>query len=299
MNKILVREKPRFGQVLPDTIISALLLLMLPDSHRNFDSILFEQNEKHKEVLVKQIIVRKKGEELIKENAEQLRQLTTHLQNIREEERKRIGREIHDDLGQQLTAIKMDVAWIDKKIPGESILIKSKLNNIISLLDGSHISVRRILNELRTDMLENYGLIDALEWQGRQFITNTHIPLTFNCIETELRVDDAIATCIYRVFQESLTNITRYANAQQVIASLNNIGTTIELTIEDDGAGFDTTLLRNNKSFGILGMKERVASLKGKFELHSSPGNGTTINISLPCKSEKTDIYTQSQKEKI
>ena len=276
-----------------------LQLIAIQAAHAIENSILFEQNEKHKEVLVKQIIVRKKGEELIKENAEQLRQLTTHLQNIREEERKRIGREIHDDLGQQLTAIKMDVAWIDKKIPGESTIIKSKINNIISLLDGSHISVRRILNELRTDMLENYGLIDALEWQGRQFTSNTNIPLIFNCMEAELNVDDVIATCIYRAFQESLTNITRYANAQQVIASLNSTGTTIEFTIEDDGAGFDTTSLTNNKSFGILGMKERVASLKGKFELHSSPGNGTTINISLPFKSEKTDIYTQSQNEKI
>ena len=267
--------------------IEHIQLIAIQAAHAIENSILFAQNEKQKEVLVKQIIVRKKVEEAIKESTEQLRQLTTHLQNIREEERKRIGREIHDDLGQQLTAIKMDVAWIDKKIPAESTLIKSKINNIISLLDGSHISVRRILNELRTDMIENYGLIDALEWQGRQFTTNTNIPLAFNCIETEIKVDDAIATCIYRVFQESLTNITRYANAQHVIAFLNSTRTTIELSIEDDGTGFDTTLQRNNKSFGILGMKERVASLKGKFELHSSPGNGTTISISLPCKSEK------------
>lgn len=233
------------------------------------------------------ITERKKTDEEIKMANNQLRELALHLQNIREEERKRIGREIHDDLGQQLTAIKMDVAWIDKKIPGESTIIKSKINNIISLLDGSHISVRRILNELRTDVLENYGLIDALEWQGRQFTANTNIPLSFNCTETELKVDDAIATCIFRVFQEALTNITRYANAQQVIASLNRTGTNILFTIEDDGQGFDTAVLKNNKSFGILGMKERVASLKGKFELLSSLGKGTKISISLPNRIKK------------
>ena len=230
------------------------------------------------------ISLRKKAEEEIKIINEQLRQLTQHLQNIREEERKRISREIHDDLGQQLTAIKMDVAWIDKKTTGESVAVKSKLKNIISLLDSSNVSVRRILNELRTDILDNYGLIEALEWQGRKFTANTEIPLLFTSTETVLKTDGAIATCIFRTFQEALTNITRYAQAQQVKSSLTRTGDNILFTVEDNGKGFDATRVNNRKSFGILGMKERVASLNGDFKLISSPGKGTKIIISIPFK---------------
>ncbi|MEO7393400.1 MAG: PAS domain S-box protein [Chitinophagaceae bacterium] len=230
------------------------------------------------------ITERNKVEKEIKATTEQLRQLTAHLQSIREEERKRIGREIHDELGQQLTAIKMDIAWIDKKIPEDAALIKIKLKNIIGLLDGSHISVRRILNELRTDILETYGLTAALEWQGRQFTTNTGIALTFTCAEADLKVEDPLATCIFRVFQEALTNVTKYAQAQQVNASLNLTGNKIVFSIEDDGKGFDIKLLINRRSFGILGMRERVASVKGKFKLISSPGKGTKILLTIPVK---------------
>ena len=231
------------------------------------------------------ITQRKKAAEEIEIVNEQLRQLTQHLQNIREEERKRIAREIHDDLGQQLTAIKMGVVWIDKKIQGESADIKTKLNNIISLLDDSNVSVRRILNELRTDILDNYGLIEALEWQGRQFTANTDIPLLFSCTERVLKIEEAVATCIFRIFQEALTNITKYAHASQVISSLSCSGNDVIFNVEDNGVGFDIALLKNQKSFGILGMKERVASLNGHFTLLSSPGEGTKITISIPYKS--------------
>ena len=245
---------------------------------------LFEQNEKQKEILVKQIIARKKIEEEIKQNAEQLRQLTTHLQNIREEERKRIGREIHDDLGQQLTAIKMDVAWIDKKTTDESSIIKPKLKNIISLLNGSNVAVRKILNELRADTLDNYALVDALEWQGQQFTANTGIPVLFSSSHPVLKTEEAMAICIYRAYQEALTNITRYAKAKKVISSITYFDENITLKIKDDGKGFDTTKQKNKQSFGLLGMKERVTSLNGTFKIISSPGKGTTIMISLPFK---------------
>ncbi len=231
------------------------------------------------------ITERKKAEAEIKIANEQLRQLTVHLQNIREEERKRIGREIHDELGQQLTAIKMDIAWIDKKIPEESSIIKTKLKNVVTLLDGSNLSIRKILNELRSDILENHGIIDALKWQGRQFTANTGIPLVFSSSETVLNVEASVGTCLFRVFQESLTNITRHANAKKVISSLHYSDDVIKLEIEDDGKGFDTVLSNEKLTYGNLGMRERVASLNGKFELLSSPGHGTKIIITIPFKS--------------
>ncbi len=230
------------------------------------------------------IAERRKAEEEVKQTSLQMRQLTAHLQTIREEERKRIGREIHDELGQQLTAIKMDVAWINKKTPDEADLIKTKLGNIITLLDGSNLSIRKILNELRIGVLDDYGLIDALEWQGNQFTENTGIPLQFSSNETILKVEEPVATCLFRVFQESLTNITRYANAKKVTSSLNTEDDLLKLEITDDGIGFNAQLPYSKQSFGILGMKERVSSVNGTFQLISSPGKGTKIIITVPYK---------------
>jgi PAS domain S-box-containing protein len=223
----------------------------------------------------------KNAEEELGETSQQLRKLTTHLQNIRDEERKRIGREIHDELGQQLTAVKMDVAWIDKKIPEESTLIKTKLKNIITLLDTSNVSVRKILHELRADILDSHGLKNALEWQARQFTSHTGIPIIFDCSDL-ISLDEPVANCIFRVFQEALTNITKYADAKKVISSLYFADNKIVLEVKDDGKGFDTGFLKKNDTFGILGIRERVTSLNGKFDLASSPEKGTRIVIAIP-----------------
>ena len=224
----------------------------------------------------------KKAQEEINKTAEQLRQLTAHLQGIREEERKRIGREIHDELGQQLTAIKMDVVWIDKKIPEETTALKNKLKNIIGLLDGSNQSIRRILSELRPVILDDHGLLEAMEWLGNQFTANTGIIVKFDCSETEIKSSEQITTCVFRVYQEAFTNITRHACAKLVATSLSIEDETIVVTVKDDGKGFDIESVQNKKSFGIFGMKERVLSLGGKFELISSPGKGTKIIMILP-----------------
>ncbi len=223
-----------------------------------------------------------KAQEKIRETTEQLRMLTAHLQHIREEERKRIGREIHDELGQQLTAIKMDVAWLDKKMPGEETVFKSKLKNIIELLDGSNKSIRRILSELRPGILDDNGLLEALEWLGIQFTANTGIPLNFTTTETVFKSSAPVVTCIFRVYQEALTNITRYAKATKVLTSLHIEDGVICVQIEDDGIGFTPESVQAHKSFGLLGMKERVLSLGGWFELNSTAGKGTKIIIKLP-----------------
>ena len=165
--------------------------------------------------------------------------------------------------------------------------IKQKLKNVIGLLDGSNQSIRRILSELRPGILDNRGLLEALEWLGRQFTATTGIPVHFNTTESEIKLPEPIATCIFRVYQEALTNITRYAAARKVDTSLQISDDVIIVHIDDDGKGFDPAAVQNNKSFGILGMKERVLSNGGKLELISSPGNGTKIIISLPAKIDK------------
>jgi len=225
---------------------------------------------------------RVKAQEKIRETTEQLRMLTAHLQNIREEERKRIGREIHDELGQQLTAIKMDVAWIDKKTTDDNTGVKSKLKNVIELLDGSNRSIRRILSELRPGILDEYNLPDALDWLGKQFTANTGIPINFTTTETDFKYAAPLVTCIFRVYQEALTNITRYARATQVSGSLTVANGTITVSIEDNGQGFAPESVEAHSSFGILGMKERILSLGGEFRLISSLQKGTKIMIKLP-----------------
>lgn len=247
---------------------------------RSYDTVF--NNEPVRLTLVMDVTEKLMLDKKIHESLESVRMLTAHIQNIREEERKRIGREIHDELGQQLTAIKMDVAWIDKKTPAEADQVKMKLKNIISLLDSSNLSIRKILNELRMGILEHQSIEEALQWQGQQFTDNTGIPIELNCPGSIVKLDEMVATCLFRVFQESLTNITRYAKAKKVIAWLTQDQNFINLSIEDDGIGFDPSQLKTTKSFGILGMKERVASLNGMFELITTPGKGTRIEIKIP-----------------
>jgi PAS domain S-box-containing protein len=238
--------------------------------------------KEHVIVVLDDITERKLAEETLKQSYEEIRRLTEHLQKIREEERTSIAREIHDELGQQLTAIKMDVAWIDKKTPEETTDIKIKLKNIITLLDGSNQSIRRILSELRSRIFDDHGLLEAVEWLGRQFTEATGIPVKLTTPEKDIKVPEQIATCIFRVCQEAFTNITRHALAKNVSISINISEENIVAIVEDDGIGFDTTCGQNKKSFGILGMKERVLSLGGKFDLVSSPRKGTKITVSLP-----------------
>jgi PAS domain S-box-containing protein len=234
------------------------------------------------------ITERKINDLKINEYTEQLKNLTGHLLEVREDERKRIGREIHDDLGQQLTAVKMDVVWIDKKTAELGLneklplQIKEKLKNVIHLLDESNQSIRRILSELRPSILDDYGLLDALQWHGSQFTKNTGIPVEISHTDFDIKLPEPVATCIYRVFQESLTNVSRYAGADKVKAHLTITKKTAEIIIEDNGIGFDISAINNLKSFGLLGMKERVSALNGIFDLKSTKGKGTRLKIKIP-----------------
>lgn len=233
---------------------------------------------------IRDISERIKSQEELKETSEQLQQLTAHLQQIREEERKRIGREIHDELGQQLTAIKMDVAWIDKRIQEPLPEIRLKLKNIITLLDESNQSIRRILSELRPGILDNYNFTGALEWLTRQFEANTGIPAKFSSYDATLRPAEQIALCLYRVYQEALTNISRHSQASKVTATITRADNTVVLSVEDNGIGFNMAAKKGQPSFGILGMRERVKSYGGKFELITVQGKGTELSVVMPAE---------------
>jgi PAS domain S-box-containing protein len=225
---------------------------------------------------------RLKAQEEIKQSNEQLRLLTTHLQQVREDERLRIAREIHDDLGQLVTAIKMDAAWIEKNAEAESVAVRKKIENIILMLNNCSTSIRTILQELRMGILDDNGLVEALHWLGRQFSNRTGVPVALTSNENTIKLDEAVAVCIFRVYQEALTNITKHAAAKNVTAVLLKEKNFVQLQVADDGCGFVEESIKTKICFGILGVKERVAALKGNFDLQTAPDKGTTVTVKLP-----------------
>jgi PAS domain S-box-containing protein len=229
------------------------------------------------------ITERKKGEEELAKSYKSIRQLTDHLQNIREEERTHIAREIHDELGQQLTVLKMDISWLSKKISLDDDTVHQKMNGLREMLDSTMKTVRKIASELRPSLLDDLGLVAAMEWHLKEFESRSGIKTKFLETEaTEPAVPLTIKTGLYRIFQESLTNVARHAGAKKVCISLMQNEGVIVLNIEDDGIGFDAKKAATQKTLGILGMKERTLVMGGSYTIKSKPGKGTMVEVSVP-----------------
>jgi signal transduction histidine kinase len=206
--------------------------------------------------------------------------LASHLQKIREEERKYIAREIHDELGQLITGLKMDISITKKKVEKQAPELGDKLTTIMEVTDEIIHTVRRIASELRPSILDDIGLDAALEWQAKEFEKRTNIPCKFINEAKDIAVTMDIKSNLFRIFQESLTNIIRHANATSVNASLIKQGGTLVFTIKDNGDGFEAS--KTNRTFGLLGMKERVIMINGIFDIESKAGKGTRIIIKVP-----------------
>jgi signal transduction histidine kinase len=214
---------------------------------------------------------------------QQIRLLINHLESVREEERTNISREIHDELGQQLTGIKLELAWLRNNLDKNLDLLHQKLKDTLSLTENSIKSLRKISSRLRPTLLGNFGLIPAMEWQTEEFINRyQHIDLQFNTNIEEEIFNEQEKINIYRIYQECLTNIIKHADATKVEASLLNKNGFLYFTILDNGKGFDTNQSVKKNSYGIIGIKERVLLLKGKIEIISNHTHGTVINIMLP-----------------
>ncbi len=214
---------------------------------------------------------------------EQLRNLSAHLQNIREEERIHIAREMHDELGQLLTGFKMDVSWLHKKLgETEDPAVREKLQEMMGIVNEAAKFVRKLASELRPSILDDLGLIPALDWHSQEFKRRSNIEVEFRSSMSELKTSELIATGLFRMYQESLTNVARHAEAKNVLSVLEvNNGHAI-LSITDDGIGFDLNNSGERKTLGLLGMKERATMIGGKLEIISSLGKGTTILITVP-----------------
>ena len=232
--------------------------------------------------ILRDITERKHSEEELKNSREKLRNLTAHLNSVREEERKLIAREIHDELAQALTALKMGLVWIDNKLPEKKEPLSEKIKSMTNLIDMTIYSVRRISSELRPGLLDDLGLQAAIEWQAKEFGDRTGITckVTFNSDTNNL--DQERSTAIFRIFQETLTNVARHAEATEVRASLEETPDMLIMKVKDNGAGITEEAILNSKSFGIIGMQERTLLLGGNIKLKGVHNKGTTVTVRIP-----------------
>jgi PAS domain S-box-containing protein len=225
--------------------------------------------------------------EELRASQEQLRALAAHLQSVREEERKLMTREIHDELGQALTGFKMDLVWIRNRMQGEDAVtsrqpILEKIGKMGTLLDATANLMRRLCTELRPGVLDDLGLVAAIEWQAREYQSRTGIKCE-TCLELgEVEVDPERSTALFRIFQEILTNVARHARATRVEAILRKAGSDVLLEVKDNGRGITRGELAGKKSLGLLGMRERALILGGEVEIRGAAGKGTTVKVRMP-----------------
>ena len=212
----------------------------------------------------------------------QLRALAARMQSVREDERTSIAREMHDELGQALTAMKMDLVWMMPKLRASPKSLHLKANSMLKLIDDTIRSVRRMAFELRPGMLDDLGLSAAVEWQAQEFQARTGIEFDLDLPDENIVLDNERSTAFFRIFQETLTNIARHAQATRVTVSLTHSDHELVLKVVDNGRGFENGVITEKKSLGLLGMKERALILGGAFELLSAPGQGTSLTIRVP-----------------
>lgn len=236
--------------------------------------------------IIQDITDGKKAEQEIILKNEQLKSLTSHLQRVREEERTTISREIHDELGQQLTALKMDIDWVLHKQNNPTEALVAKLNEMLQMSDGIISTIRRISSDLRPAIIDDLGLIAALEWKCNDFEEKMGIPCHFVSNVKERKFENHFGINTYRILQETLTNVGRHAAAKSVMVSVNETETELFLEIADDGKGISLENMQNGKTLGIVGMKERAALLGGQLIIEGEKNKGTHTKLILPLKNE-------------
>lgn len=231
---------------------------------------------------VRDISRRKQVEKALLESREDLRKLSNHIENIREQERLHISREIHDELGQHLTVLKMDVSRLAKKFGSPDQPIQAEFQHILTAINDMVLAVRRISTELRPGLLDDLGINAAMEWYSQDFEKRTGIKAAFSNTVEESLLKKEWAIALFRIFQESLTNVARHSHATQVEISMAQEAGQLVLLIEDNGKGFDPEKAAEKKTLGILGMKERAMMLGGTYTIQSSSDKGTLVEVLIP-----------------
>lgn len=228
---------------------------------------------------IKDITGKKHAEQNLHCSLQQLQQLTQHIEEVRENERVVIARELHDDLGQALTAVRIDLGILKQTVAENDQ--KSKIDKISELVRDTIYTVQRITSELRPQIIDDLGLEAAIEWYSNEFSQRNNLQMVRR-IETGIQLAPSTSLIVFRIMQESLTNISRYAKASKVEIELKLNEGNVEFSVSDNGIGINESGINSRKSFGIIGMKERATSLGGTFQISGEPGRGTTVLISFP-----------------
>jgi signal transduction histidine kinase len=211
-----------------------------------------------------------------------LRELSRYLESVREEERTRMAREIHDELGQVLTALKIDLSWLARRLPPDQELLLAKTGSMYELVGGAIQTVKRIATELRPGVLDDLGLPDAIQWQTQEFGKRTDIKFKFSACPEAMILDRDRSTAIFRICQEALTNVVRHADATRVSVSLKKGPGRVSLRIRDNGKGVEESQILDPGAFGLLGMRERARFWGGEVKISGASGKGTVVAVSIP-----------------
>jgi PAS domain S-box-containing protein len=249
-------------------------------------SQLTEHDAKYYTVILRDVTERAHVEEALRRSKEELQELGAAAQLAREQEKSRVARELHDELGQSLTALQMDVAWFKEKIPRGDEALTGKLDKMQAMLDATVAATRRIAADLRPLMLDDLGLVPAVEWLVEDFSQRNGIRCDLTTSDAEIALPQAHASAVFRIIQESLTNVTKHARASRVEVEIAQDNGLVTVEVRDNGAGFAVDAPRKPDSYGLLGLRERAALLGGEASIASAPGKGTQIVIRLPVRME-------------
>ncbi len=236
-------------------------------------------------VLANDVTDRLAAEEGLRRSYDELRALSARLESVREEESTRIAREVHDEVGQALTALKMDVAEVERGLAaagGAPKAVTGTLSGMSRLLDVTMDVVHRISTELRPGVLEELGLEEAVEWQLEEFRKRTGMACRFETSFVGAAIDRDVSTAVFRVLQELLTNVVRHARASAIHVRLSAGDGRLGLEVRDDGCGIPSGRVYAPRSFGLLGIRERVTNVGGSVTIQGAPGRGTVVSVSIP-----------------
>ena len=240
-----------------------------------------EELEEHRNRL--EAVVSSRTQDLVQAK-EQYRNLSNQIQQVREEEKSRIAREVHDQLGQELTALKIDAIQLGKKLAAGQTDLKSKIESMTQTIDETIKSVQHIATELRPPILDAFGICEAISWQANEFQKRHGLRFDLKLSQSQVEIDKSLQTSLFRVFQEAVINILRHANASQVKVNMSYEKRNLIFIIEDNGIGIKKRDLESPESLGLIGIKERVYPWDGQVNFEGPPGKGTIVTVTIPLK---------------